>query len=251
MSRRPARRREAFDKTAAVAFAPMLTPAELDALRLSLQVALVAVSFSLPLAVACAWLLARHTFPGKSLVDAVVHLPLVLPPVVVGYFLLVLFGMKGPLGAWLYETFGIRLIFTRWGAALAAAVMSFPLMVRAIRLALDAVDQGLEAAARTLGASRIDVFFSITLPLMLPGILSGCIVAFAAALGDFGATITFVGNVQGETQTLSLAIYSLTQSPDGDRAALRLVLISLALAILALTISEWLAQRVRRYIGRA
>lgn len=228
----------------------MLTAAELDALRLSLQVALVAVAASLPLAVLAAWILARLSFPGKSLVDAVVHLPLVLPPVVIGYFLLLVFGTKGPLGAWLYEVFGIRLIFTRWGAALAAAVMSFPLMVRAIRLALEAVDRRLEAAARTLGATRLDVFFSVTLPLMLPGIVSGCIVAFAAALGDFGATITFVGNVQGETQTLSLAIYSLAQSPDGDAAALRLVLISLVLAVGALFVSELLARRVRSYIGR-
>lgn len=229
----------------------MLTDVELLALRLSLQVAFTAVAVSLPLAVAVAWLLARREFPGKSLFDAVVHLPLVLPPVVVGYFLLVLFGTQGPIGAWLYEAFGLRLIFTRWGAALAAAVMSFPLMVRAIRLALEAVDRGLESAARTLGASRIDVFFSVTLPLMLPGIVSGCIVAFAAALGDFGATITFVGNVPGETQTLSLAIYSLTQTPDGDAAALRLVVISLLLALVALSISEWLARRVRRFIGRA
>jgi molybdate transport system permease protein len=228
----------------------MLTAAELDALRLSLQVALVAVAASLPVAVLAAWVLARLDFPGKSLLDAFVHLPLVLPPVVIGYFLLLVFGTKGPLGAWLYEVFGIRLIFTRWGAALAAAVMSFPLMVRAIRLALEAVDRRLEAAARTLGATRLDVFFSVTLPLMLPGIVSGCIVAFAAALGDFGATITFVGNVQGETQTLSLAIYSLAQSPDGDAAALRLVLISLVLAVGALFVSELLARRVRSYIGR-
>jgi molybdate transport system permease protein len=228
----------------------MLTPVEIEALRLSLQVAVVAVVGSLPLAIAVAWLLARHEFPGKTLVDTLVHLPLVLPPVVIGYFLLVLFGTKGPLGGWLYETLGLRLIFTRWGAALAAAVMSFPLVVRAIRLALEAVDRGLEAAARTLGASRLDVFVSVTLPLMLPGIVSGSIVAFAAALGDFGATITFVGNVRGETQTLSLAIYSLTQTPDGDAAALRLVVISLLLAVAALLASEWLARRVRRYIGR-
>ncbi len=228
----------------------MLTPAELEALRLSLQVALTAVAISLPLAVLAAWLLARHDFPGKTLFDALVHLPLVMPPVVIGYFLLLLFGTKGPIGGWLYETLGLRLIFTRWGAALAAAVMSFPLMVRAIRLALEAVDRGLEAAARTLGASRLDVFVSVTLPLMLPGIVSGCIVAFAAGLGDFGATITFVGNVQGETQTLSLAIYSLTQTPDGDAAALRLVLISLALALVALFVSERLAHRVRQFIGR-
>lgn len=229
----------------------MLTPVEIDALRISLQVAAVAVAASLPLAVAVAWLLARASFPGKAVLDAVVHLPLVLPPVVIGYVLLILLGTQGPLGGWLHETFGLRLIFTRWGAALAAAVMSFPLMVRAIRLALDAVDRGLESAARTLGASRIDVFFSVTLPLMLPGILSGAVVAFAAALGDFGATITFVGNVQGETQTLSLAIYSLSQSPDGEAAAWRLVAISLVLALVALMASEWLARRLQRYLGRA
>lgn len=228
----------------------MLTPVEIDALRISLQVAAAAVAASLPLAIAVAWLLARTSFPGKALLDAIVHLPLVLPPVVIGYVLLVLFGTQGLIGGWLYETLGLRLIFTRWGAALAAAVMSFPLMVRAIRLALEAVDRGLESAARTLGASRLDVFFSITLPLMLPGILSGAVVAFAAALGDFGATITFVGNVQGETQTLSLAIYSLSQSPDGDAAAWRLVTISLVLALLALMASEWLARRVQRYLGR-
>jgi molybdate transport system permease protein len=229
----------------------MLTAAELDALRLSLQVALVAVIGSLPFAVAVAWLLARRDFAGKTLVDAVVHLPLVLPPVVIGYFLLVLLGTKGPIGGWLYETFGLRLIFTRWGAAVAAAVMSFPLMVRSIRLALEAVDRGLEFAARTLGASRLDVFFSVTLPLMLPGIVTGSIVAFATSLGDFGATITFVGNVAGETQTLSLAIYSLAQTPDGDVAALRLVVISLVLALGALFVSEVLARRVRRMLGRA
>lgn len=228
----------------------MLTAVELDALRLSLQVALVAVAVSLPLAVLAAWLLARRRFPGQTLLDAAIHLPLVMPPVVVGYFLLVLFGKTGPIGSWLYEIFGLRLVFTRWGAALAAAVMSFPLMVRAIRLALEAVDRGLEAAARTLGATRLDVFFSVTLPLMLPGIVSGCIVAFAAALGDFGATITFVGNVRGETQTLSLAIYSLTQTPDGDAAALRLVVISLVVALVALFVSEWLARRVGHFIGR-
>lgn len=229
----------------------MLTALELEALRLSLQVAGVAVATSLPLAVAVAWVLARTRLPGRVLLDTVVHLPLVLPPVVIGYFLLLVFGSRGPVGGWLAETFGVRLIFTRWGAALAAAVMAFPLMVRAIRLALEAVDTGLEAAARTLGASRLDVFLTVTLPLMLPGIVSGAILAFAAALGDFGATITFVGNVQGETQTLSLAIYSLAQSPDGDAAALRLVLISLALAVSALAVSEALARRVRHQLGRA
>lgn len=228
----------------------MLTHVELEALHLSLQVALVAVAISLPAAVLAAWVLARHRFPGRTVLDAAIHLPLVMPPVVVGYFLLVVFGTTGPIGGWLADVFGLRLVFTRWGAALAAAVMSFPLMVRAIRLALEAVDRGLEAAARTLGGSPLDVFFTVTLPLMLPGIVSGCIVAFAAALGDFGATITFVGNIEGETQTLSLAIYSLTQTPDGDAAALRLVLISLGLALAALFVSEWLAGRVRQFIGR-
>ncbi len=228
----------------------MLTPVEIDALRLSLQVGLGAVLLCLPLAVAAAWLLARKDFPGKTLLDALVHLPLVLPPVVVGYFLLVLLGTKGPIGGWLYDTFGLRLIFTRYGATVAAAVMSFPLMVRAIRLALEAVDERLEFAARTLGASRLDTFFTVTLPLTMPGIVSGCIVAFAAALGDFGATITFVGNVQGETQTLSLAIYSIAQTPDGDAAALRLVVIALVLALSALFASEWLSRRVAVWLGR-
>jgi len=228
----------------------MLTPIEIDALRLSVQVGLGAVLLCLPVAVAVAWLLARRDFPGKTLLDAVVHLPLVLPPVVVGYFLLVLLGTKGPIGGWLYDTFGLRLVFTRYGATVAAAVMSFPLMVRAIRLALEAVDERLEFAARTLGASRLDTFFTVTLPLTMPGIVSGCIVAFAAALGDFGATITFVGNVQGETQTLSLAIYSITQTPEGDAAALRLVVIALVLALSALFASEWLSRRVAVWLGR-
>jgi molybdate transport system permease protein len=228
----------------------MLTHTEIVALTLSLQVALTAVAISLPLAILVSWLLTRGRFVGKPLLDALVHLPLVLPPVVIGYFLLVLFGTRGPLGAWLNDVLGVRFVFTRSGAILAAAVMSFPLMVRAIRLALEAVDTRLEAAARTLGASRFDVFRNVTLPLMLPGIVSGCILAFAAALGDFGATITFVGNVEGETQTLSLAIYSLTQTPDGEAAALRLVVISLLLALSALIASDALARRVRRYIGR-
>jgi molybdate transport system permease protein len=233
-----------------VSLRAMLTHTEIVALKLSLQVALTAVAFSLPLAILVSWLLTRGRFIGKSLLDALVHLPLVLPPVVIGYFLLVLFGTRGPLGSWLNDVLGVRFVFTRSGAILAAAVMSFPLMVRAIRLALEAVDTRLEAAARTLGASRFDVFRNVTLPLMLPGIVSGCILAFAAALGDFGATITFVGNVEGETQTLSLAIYSLTQTPDGEAAALRLVVISLLLALSALIASDALARRVRRYIGR-
>jgi molybdate transport system permease protein len=228
----------------------MLTPVEIDALRLSLQVAALAVVLSLPFAIAVAWLLARFDFPGKTLLDAAVFLPLVLPPVVVGYFLLLLLGTKGPIGAWLYDTFGLRLVFSRYGAAVAAAVMSFPLMVRAIRLALEAVDERLEFAARTLGATRLDTFFTVTLPLTLPGIVAGCIVAFAAALGDFGATITFAGNVQGETQTLSLAIYSIMQTPEGDAAALRLVVIALLLALAALFASELLSRRIAVWLGR-
>ena len=221
----------------------MLTALELDALLLSLQIALAAVTVSLPLAVAVAWVLARARFPGKSLLDAAVHLPLVLPPVVVGYFLLLLFGSQGPLGAGLQEWFGLRLVFTRWGAALAAAVMSFPLMVRAIRLALEAVDRGLEQAARTLGASRLDVFLTVTLPLMLPGILSGCVVAFAAALGDFGATITFAGNVEGRTQTLPLAVYLLLERNQGAAYSLSAVLVGVAVAVLVLLRGRWLGVR--------
>jgi len=228
----------------------VLHPAEIEALKLSLEVATMATAASLPLAIAAAYALARGRFPGRALADALVHMPLVLPPVVVGYFLLLAFGARGPIGHWLDATFGIRLVFTTGGAALAAAVMAFPLMVRAIRLALDAVDPGLEAAARTLGAGRFDVFRSVTLPLMLPGILSGAVIAFAASLGEFGATITFVSNVEGETRTLPLAIYSATQTPDGDAVAGRLVAIAFGLAIAMLVASEALARRVERAIGR-
>jgi molybdate transport system permease protein len=210
-----------------------------------------ATSASLPVAVAVAWCLARLRFPGRALLDAVVHMPMVLPPVVIGYLLLVVLGTRGPVGGGLYETFGLRLIFTTEGAAVAAAVMGFPLMVRAIRQALEAVDPGLEFAARTLGAGRFDVFRSVTLPLMLPGILAGAIVAFAAALGEFGATITFVGNVDGETRTLPLAIYTATQSPDGDAVAARLVTISFALALGGLVLAEAVSLRVRRLLGAA
>lgn len=228
----------------------MLSPVEIEALSLSLRVAFWATAASLPPAIFFAWLLARTDFPGKALLDTMVHLPLVLPPVVVGYFLLILLGTQGPIGRWLYDAFGIRLIFTTQGAAVAAAVMSFPLMVRAIRLALSAVDRGLEAAARTLGASRLDVFATVTLPLTLPGIVSGGIVAFAAALGEFGATITFVSNIEGATRTLPLAIYTATQTPDGDAIAARMVALSFALAMAALFASELLARRVERWIGR-
>ena len=229
----------------------LLESAEIEAVLLSLRVAVTATTASLPVAVAVAWCLARLRFPGRALLDAVVHMPLVMPPVVIGYLLLVVLGTRGPVGGWLYETFGLRLIFTTEGAAVAAAVMGFPLMVRAIRQALEAVDPGLEFAARTLGAGRFDGFRSVTLPLMLPGILAGAIVAFAAALGEFGATITFVGNVDGETRTLPLAIYTATQSPDGDAVAARLVTISFALALGGLVLAEAVSLRVRRLLGAA
>lgn len=227
-----------------------LTAAELDALRLSLRVALVAVGMSLPPAVLAAWALARCRFPGKGLVDGLVHLPLVLPPVVVGYVLLLAFGVRGPIGHWLDAAFGIRLVFTANGAALATAVMVFPLMVRAVRLSVEALDPGLDEAARTLGAGPVDRFVTVALPLMLPGILSGAVVAFAASLGEFGAVITFASNVPGETQTLPLAIYAATQTPGGDAAAARLAAVSVALALTGLVFSEWLARRVRRMLGR-
>jgi len=222
-----------------------LSDAELEAVRLSLRVAFWSVTCSLPIGLAFAWLLARGRFPGKAVVDGLVHLPLVVPPVVVGYLLLVLFGRKGPIGSFLHDVFGITLIFTWKGAALAAAVMAFPLMVRAMRLSLEAVDRRLEAAARTLGAGAVDVFLTVTLPMMAPGVLVGAILAFARGLGEFGATITFVSNIPGETRTLPVAIYSFTQVPDGDAAALRLSVISMLIALAALIASEWLARRLR------
>lgn len=222
-----------------------LSEAELQALWLSLIVATRSVAFSLPLAIVVAWVLARGRFPGKTLLDGLVHLPLVLPPVVVGYLLLLGFGTRGPIGHYLYENFGLRLAFTSLGASLATAVMSFPLMVRAIRLALETVDRGLEDAARTLGAGALDRFTSITFPLILPGVLAGAVVAFAASLGEFGAVITFAANIPGETQTLPLAIYQAIQTPDGDAMAARLALLSIILAFSGLIISEMLARRIR------
>lgn len=226
------------------------TPAELEAVALSLEVAARSVVFSLPAAIAVAWLLARGRFRGRLLLDGLVHAPLVLPPVVIGYLLLLTLGSRGPVGALLERAFGVRLIFTSAGASVAAAVMSFPLMVRAIRLSLEAVDRGLETAARTLGASRADVFLTVTLPLMAPGVAAGCIVAFAAALGEFGATITFVSNIPGETRTLPLAIYTATQMPDGDALAARLVAIAFVLAVAALVAAELVARRIDRMLGR-
>lgn len=227
-----------------------LSPEEWDAIRLSLAVAARSVCFGLPLAVLAAYALARGRFPGRWLLDALVHLPLVLPPVVVGWGLLLLFGVRGPLGAALLDWFGVRLVFTTAGAALATAVMSFPLMVRAIRLSLEAVDPGLEAAARTLGAGRWDRFATVTLPLMAPGILAGAVVAFAAALGEFGAVITFVSNIPGATQTLPLAIYSALQAPGGEATAAKLSAVSFVLAMAGLSLSELIARRMQRWLGR-
>ena len=227
-----------------------LTPDEREALYLSLSVASRSVALSLPAAVGIAWLLTRRRFLGHTLLDAMVHLPLVLPPVAVGYVLLVLFGARGPLGEWLQRAFGVQLIFTRNGAALATAVMSFPVLVRAIRISLEGVDRGLEDAARTLGAGPLDRFATISLPLMLPGVLAGAITAFSAALGEFGAVITFVSNIPGETRTLPLALYSALQEPGGDRAAARLAILSVLLGLGGLLLSEWFARRVRRMLGR-
>ena len=227
-----------------------VSSAELEALQLSLEVATRSVAFSLPLAVLVAWLLTRARFPGRTLFDAFVHLPLVLPPVAVGYVLLLLLGAQAPLGHWLYTHFGIRLPFTTAGAALATAVMTFPLMVRAIRLSLENVDRGLEAAARTLGAGPIDRFCTITLPLILPGILAGAVTAFAAGLGEFGAVITFAANIPGVTRTLPLALYTAMQSPDGDPLALRLATLSFVLGLAGLLVAEVMVRRVRRLLGR-
>jgi molybdate transport system permease protein len=227
-----------------------LSANEGEALSLSLSVAARSVALSLPFAILLAWVLTRRRFIGRTLLDALVHLPLVLPPVVVGYLLLLLFGTRGPIGSWLAQAFGIELIFTRNGAALATAVMSFPLMVRAMRISLENVDRGLEDAARTLGAGAIDRFTTITLPLMLPGVLAGVITAFSAALGEFGAVITFVSNIPGETRTLPLALYTALQTPGGDHAAARLAIISIVLGFSGLLLSEWFARRVRRLLGR-
>lgn len=221
----------------------LLSGAELGIIALSLKVALVGVFCSLPPAIFLAYVLARSSFPGKMLLDAIVHLPLVLPPVVVGFALLLLFGNRGVLGGWLADWFGIVFAFRWTGAALAAAIMGFPLMVRAIRLSIAAIDRRLETVARTLGGSRAWVFASITLPLALPGIVTGALLSFARSLGEFGATVTFVSNIPRETETLPLAIYALVQTPGGDAQALRLSLFAVALSIAALIASEWLTRR--------
>ena len=229
-----------------MSLAGWLTPEQWSAVRLSLIVAGAATLASLPLGIATAWLLARGRFPGRSLLDALVHLPLILPPIVTGYLLLLGFGRRGPVGAFLADNFGIVLSFRWTGAALACAVMAFPLLVRAIRLSLEAVDRRLEQAAGTLGASPALVFATVTLPLIAPGIIAGMVLAFAKAMGEFGATITFVGAIPGETLTISSAIYNLTQAPGGEVAALRLALVSVALSVAALLGSEWLARRTMR-----
>ncbi len=226
-----------------------LTPDEWQAVRISLIVASRSTAFGLPLAVLAAYALARGRFVGRPVLDALVHLPLVMPPVVIGWGLLLLFGVRGPLGALLQDWFGVRLVFTTAGAALATAVMAFPLMVRAIRLSLEGVDPGLEAAARTLGAGPLDRFVTVTLPLMAPGILAGAVVAFAAGLGEFGAVITFASNIPGETQTLPLAIYAATQVPGGEATAAKLSLVSFTLAVAGLLLSELIARRMRRLLG--
>jgi len=227
-----------------------LTPAELDALLLSLAVAARSVLLSLPFAVAIAWLLTRGRFAGRWLLDAFVHLPLVLPPVAVGYVLLLIFGNTGPIGGWLHKHLGIQLAFSTAGAALATAVMAFPLMVRSIRLALENVDPGLEAAARTLGARPFDRFLTITVPLMLPGVIAGAVTAFAAGLGEFGAVITFAANIPGTTRTIPLALYTAIQSPGGDDQALRLAIMSFVLGLAGLLLAEVLARRARNLVRR-
>ena len=228
----------------------LLSPQEWECVRLTLDVAARAVVFGLPFAVVVAWLLARMRFPGRGAVNAFVHLPLMLPPVVTGWLLLLLFGVRGPLGAPLFHWFGVRLPFTTAGASLACAVMVFPVMVRAIRLSLEAVDPGLEQAARTLGAGRFDRLISVTLPLAAPGILVGAVVAYATCLGEFGAVITFAANIPGATQTLPLAIYSALQAPGGEADAARLAVASIVLALAGLVASEWLGRRLRARLGR-
>lgn len=226
-----------------------LSPDEWEAIRLSLRVATVGTLASLPFGLLIAYALARWRFPGKFLVDGIVYLPLVLPPVVTGYLLLLLFGRRGPLGEFFNNYFGIVFSFRWTGAALAAAVMGFPLMVRAIRLSFEATDRRLEDAARTLGANSLTVFFTVVLPLALPGILAGFILAYARALGEFGATITFVSNIPGETRTLPTAIYTYTQVPGGDANAARLVAVAIILSLVALIVSEYLSRRVSARIG--
>ena len=227
-------------------FSFMLTPVEIDALILSVKVACWSVAFSLPVGVTVGWVLSRTFFIGKGIVEGVVHLPLVLPPVVIGYLLLVSFGKNGVIGKYMYDVFGVSIAFTWKGAVLASAIMAFPLLVRAIKQSFDAADRAIEQAARTLGAGPVRVFFTITLPLATPGILTGMLLAFARSLGEFGATITFVSNIQGQTQTLPLALYNMTQVPNGEVAAMRLCILSLIIAFAAL----FCANRLERFFTR-
>jgi molybdate transport system permease protein len=228
----------------------ILSPEEWEAVWLTLAVAARAVGFGLPLAVAMAWILTRYRFPGRPLLSALVHLPLALPPVVTGWLLLIIFGIRGPIGSFLYNWFDIRLVFTTAGASLACAVMTFPVMVRAVRLSLEAVDPGMEQAARTLGAGRLDRLFNVTLPLASPGILVGAIVGYATCLGEFGAVITFAANIPGQTQTLPLAIYAALQVPGGEAKAAELSMVSLTLALIGLLLSEWVNKRLNAALGR-
>ncbi|MEC7490997.1 MAG: molybdate ABC transporter permease subunit [Pseudomonadota bacterium] len=225
-----------------------LTPPEIEAIYLSVKVSLWAVAISLPFGIIAAWCLARLSFPGKTLLDVFIHLPLVVPPIVIGYLLLLVFGRNGPVGGWMHDVLGISISFSWQGAAVAAAVMAFPLMVRAIRLSIESIDVRLEHAARTLGARRLDVFFSVTLPLAGSGIFVGIILAFARALGEFGATITFVSAIPGETNTLPITLYTLAQVPGQEGSAIRLVILSLIIAFLSMFASEVIARRIRRRI---
>nr|WP_067296480.1 molybdate ABC transporter permease subunit [Marinobacterium profundum] len=229
----------------------MLSEYEWQALILSLKISSVAVLWSLPPGILLAWLLARGRFPGKALLDSLIHLPLVLPPVVIGYLLLIGMGRQSMIGGWLYESFGLSFSFSWRGAALASAVVAFPLLVRAIRLSLEAVDRRLEEAAHTLGAGRLRVFATITLPLTLPGILAGTVLAFARCLGEFGATITFVSNIPGETRTLPLAMFSFIETPGAEAEAARLCVIAIVVSLAALLFSEWLARLTRRRLEGA
>ena len=228
----------------------LLSEPEWLAVLTSLEVALRALAFTMPLALLFGWLLARRDFPGRALLDALVHSPLVLPPVVVGYLLLLTFGVQGPIGRWLDTALDIRLVFTTSGAALAAGIVALPIMVRTVRLSIEAIDPRLEFVAQSLGASPVDRFLSITLPLALPGILAAAVLGFAMCLGEFGAVITFAANVPGETQTLALAIYGALQTPGGETIALRLALISMTIALIALLAAEWLGRRARRWSRR-
>ncbi|EGU47806.1 molybdate ABC transporter permease protein [Vibrio ichthyoenteri ATCC 700023] len=227
----------------------MLSEYEYQAVLLSLKVSLYAIVWLIPLGIAIAWLLARKQFVGKSLVDSIVHLPLVLPPVVVGYLLLILMGRQGIVGSWLYQTFGISFAFNWKGAALACVVVALPLMVRSIRLSLENVDTKLEQAASTLGASPLKIFVTITLPLTIPGIITGVMLSFARSLGEFGATISFVSNIPGETQTIPLAMYTFIETPGAENEAMRLCVISIVIALASLLASEWLTRRCSKRLG--